>query len=106
LFLGTDASERWTVDEFRAYAHPHFAAGEGWTYRVTERHLDVSPDGAHAWFDELLENDGLGTCRGSGVLRWRAGRWWVVQYNLTIPVPNELAADLAERIRAQQSGGE
>src|SRR5688572_25567219 len=33
VFLGTDGSERWDVAAFRAYAHPHFAAGRGWTYR-------------------------------------------------------------------------
>ena len=26
VFLGTDATERWDVAAFRAYAHPHFAA--------------------------------------------------------------------------------
>ncbi len=31
VFLGTDATERWTVDEFRAYAKPHFDRGRGWT---------------------------------------------------------------------------
>src|SRR5262245_16848788 len=31
IFLGTDASEGWTKEEFRAYAHPHFASGKGWT---------------------------------------------------------------------------
>src|SRR5271168_3840018 len=32
VFLGTDATERWTVDAFRAYAKPHFDAGRGWAY--------------------------------------------------------------------------
>ena len=36
IFIGTDASERWTVEQFRAYARPHFDAGKGWcAYRQT-----------------------------------------------------------------------
>ena len=104
VFLGTDASERWTVEAFRAYAHPHFQAGKGWTYRVAARHLDVSSDGSHAWFDEALTNEKLGVCRGSGVLRRAQGAWQVVQYNLTIPIPNDLALEVAERIRRHAQG--
>jgi len=104
VFLGTDATERWTVDAFRAYARPHFDAGTGWTYTATERHVDVDPAGAYAWFDELLANAKLGPCRGSGVLRREAGGWKVVQYNLTIPIPNDLATDVAEQIRRHAQG--
>src|SRR4051812_38120578 len=32
VFLGTDATERWTVDEFKAFAKPYFDQGKGWTY--------------------------------------------------------------------------
>ena len=31
IFLGTDKTERWTVEEFKAYAEPAFADGNGWT---------------------------------------------------------------------------
>ena len=99
VFLGTDATERWTVDEFRAYAKPHFDRGRGWTYTPLERHVSISDGGDTAWFDERLHNDGLGATRGSGVLVRRDGVWKVVQYNLTIPVPNELAVEVVERIR-------
>lgn len=99
VFLGTDATERWTVEEFRAYAAPYFDRGRGWTYTPVERHVTISDEGSVAWFDERLENDGLGETRGSGVLVRRGGPWRVAQYNLTIPVPNELAGDLVRRIR-------
>lgn len=104
VFLGTDATERWTVDEFRAYARPHFDRGRGWTYTPLERHVSISDDGTTAWFDERLYNEGLGETRGSGVLVRRDGTWKVVQYNLTIPVPNELAAEVVERIRTLEAG--
>lgn len=99
VFLGTDATERWSLDEFRDYARPHFAAGRGWTYTVNRRFIGIGPSGDTAWFDESLANARLGECRGSGVLVQRKGAWRIAQYNLTIPVPNELAEDLARRIR-------
>jgi arylsulfatase A-like enzyme len=100
VFLGTDATERWTIDQFRAYAEPFFSAGQGWTYVPTERHVRVRSNGRVAWFDERLDNANLGETRGSGALVKESGEWKVAQYNLTIPVPNELARELAEKIRA------
>lgn len=102
VFIGTDASERWTVEQFKAYTKPHFDKGRGWTYSKVERHINVSADGRHASFDELLDNAGLGRCRGSGVLRLVDGQWRIEQYHLTIPVPNELADDLVKRIRGRK----
>lgn len=104
VFLGTDATERWTMDEFRAYAHPIFSQGRGWTYMVQQRHIAFGPDGQTAWFDESLANAKLGLCRGSGVLvKVGEGDWRIAQYNLTIPVPNELAEQVVKLIRG---GGE
>lgn len=99
VFIGTDASERWTVEQFKAYAKPHFDKGRGWTYTMVERHINVSADGKHASFDELLDNASLGRCRGTGVLRRVDGQWRIEQYHLTIPVPNELATEVVKRIR-------
>ncbi len=39
VFLGTDKTERWTIQEFKSYAEPAFADGHGWTYKVIERNL-------------------------------------------------------------------
>ncbi|MDT8342448.1 MAG: nuclear transport factor 2 family protein [Longimicrobiales bacterium] len=96
VFMGTDATERWSVDEFRGYA----AGSSGWTYHTTERHVFVDADGSTAWFDERLHNARYGETRGTGVLvRTPADGWKIAQYNLTIPVPNALALELVERIR-------
>ncbi|GAB5559064.1 MAG: hypothetical protein SynsKO_07110 [Synoicihabitans sp.] len=103
IFLGTDASERWTIGEFKRYALPYFNVGRGWTYHKTERHINISADGGHASFDELLHNDSYGLCRGTGVLRLIKGEWKIEQYHLTIPVPNALARDLVELIRSSES---
>ena len=99
VFLGTDASERWTKTAFREFAHPHFAAGRGWKFTPTERHLAFSADGSTAWFDELLASESYGTCRGSGVLQRVAGQWKIEHYHLTIPIPNDLAKEFVARIR-------
>jgi hypothetical protein len=104
VFIGTDAGERWTVEQFKAYAKPHFDKGLGWTYVTVERHVNVSKDGRHASFDELLDNADLGRCRGTGVLRRVGVDWKIEQYHLTIPVPNELADEVAKRIRAGKAG--
>ena len=40
IFLGTDKTERWSIEEFKAYAEPAFADGHGWTYEVVERNWD------------------------------------------------------------------
>lgn len=104
VFLGTDPDERWTRDEFRAFVTPYFADGRGWTYIQITHHLSLSDDGDTAWFDEELLNDSYGRCRGSGVVeRGTDGRWRIAQYNLTIPVPNDLASDLVSRIRASHA---
>jgi hypothetical protein len=98
-FLGTDASERWGVATFRAYAHPYFAAGKSWTYVPRDRHVSFADDASVAWFDELLDNEKYGLLRGSGVLVKREGAWKIVQYNLTFTVPNEVSAQVVPLLR-------
>jgi uncharacterized protein (TIGR02246 family) len=97
VYLGTDASERWSLEAFRAFCEPYFARGVGWTYTPRERHVQV--EGDLAWFDERLWSEKYGECRGTGVLRRREGAWRIVHYSLTFPVPNELAAEVVELIR-------
>jgi ketosteroid isomerase-like protein len=100
VFLGTDAGERWDRAAFRAFAHPYFAQGKGWTFVPRNRHVDFASDGSVAWFDELLDSESYGECRGSGVLEKSAAGWRIVQYHLTIPIPNALAKEVVARIRA------
>ncbi len=99
VFLGTDATERWSRPEFMAYAKARFDTGTGWTYEMLERNISVAPDGQTAWFDERLDSAGLGETRGSGVLVMEDGGWKIAQYNLTIPIPNELSRDIVRQIR-------
>ncbi len=104
VFLGTDAGERWTRREFRAAYGGHFERGKAWTFRPQRRAVVVGPGGAVAWFDELLDSDHLGQLRGSGVLVKRDGRWLVAHYDLSIPIPNDLADQVVDDIRAHLKG--
>lgn len=109
VFIGTDAAERWTKEEFREYAKPYFDQGKGWTYapRPDSRHVTILPDsdGRVAFFEELLDNTKYGTCRGTGVVRKVRGRWLVSQYHLTFPIPNEMAERVTGEIRAWEGRG-
>ena len=90
VFLGTDATERWRKDRFRAYAHPYFAKRKAWSFRSVRRAVTFSADGTVAWFDEDLATPSLGPCRGSGVLVLAGGVWKLAQYNLSVTVPNSV----------------
>ena len=102
-FIGTDATERWTLAEFRAYAAPHFARGQGWTYRPVERTVTMAsiPCECIAWFDEVLVSQSYGVTRGSGVLRKTGDGWKIEQYVLSFAVPNDLARAVVEVIEAE-----
>ena len=100
VFIGTDASEVWQIDEFKAYAKPHFDKGTGWTYYPRDRNIYLSSNNDVAWFDELLDNKKLGETRGTGVLIKKDNTWKVSQYHLTIPIPNSIASDVAAQIKA------
>lgn len=102
MYIGTDAAERWTIKEFRAFAEPYFAKGTGWTYKPRSRHVTIADIPCHcvAWFDELLDSESYGTSRGTGVLVLKNGSWKISQYALTFPIPNDLAKGMTKEIRA------
>ena len=107
VFLGTDPKERWNNVEFTAFAKSHFDQKQGWTYTLVPGSRTVTVDQPQlgggvttAWFDEMLENEKYGRCRGSGVLRKIGGRWLVSQYNLAFSVPNEVAEKVVQLNRA------
>ncbi|TPH15137.1 nuclear transport factor 2 family protein [Litorilituus lipolyticus] len=99
VFLGTDASERWSKDEFKKYAMPAFADGEGWLYTMKERHIEFIAQGSVAIFDEIVYNEKYGRCRGTGVLEKTKQGWKIKQYNLTFTVPNGVATQVIKQIK-------
>lgn len=100
IFMGTDATERWTVAEFKPWSKPYFDRGDAWNFTPVERHVYVSENGGTAWFDESLDTPNLGPSRGSGVLVRRDNTWKIAHYNLSIPIPNEIVDDVVDQIDA------
>ena len=95
IFLGTDKTERWTIEEFKTYAKPAFVDGHGWTYKVIERNWEG--DGDIQWFDEILFNEKLGHCRGTGVVELVSGEWKIAHYALTMLIPNSIAVEVGSQ---------
>ena len=97
VFLGTDKTERWTVNEFKSYAKSAFADGHGWTYTVEERNWEGTGD--TRWFDEILFNEKLGYCRGTGVIQLQNEQWKIAHYALTMLVPNSIASEIGAQTK-------
>jgi hypothetical protein len=101
-FIGTDAGEHWSLEQFRAYAEPVFAQGKGWTYHPHDR--TVMSVGDVFFFDEKLTNDKYGELRGSGVLlRDAAGQFRIQQYVLSFTVPNDASKDVVDVIAEHEA---
>jgi ketosteroid isomerase-like protein len=98
VFLGTDATERWTRDEFQKFAHPYFKKGKAWNFKSVQRNVSYSADGKTAWFDESLDTPNLGPARGSGVLVFQSDGWKIAQYNLSVPIPNGIMKEVKKMI--------
>ncbi|MEO0555842.1 MAG: nuclear transport factor 2 family protein [Bacteroidota bacterium] len=98
IFMGTDATERWTIAEFKPWSKPYFDRGKAWSFKVTERVVYFSKDGKTSWFDEALDTPNLGPSRGTGVLIRTSDGWKIAHYNLTVPIPNELVGNVVEQI--------
>jgi len=103
VFMGTDNWERWTKAEFQAWAKPRFDSGKAWTMTPRDRYVFVALDGATAWFDEFVDHPSMGECRGTGVLVREGGEWKVAQYNLSVPIPNEIVESVAGMVRQERA---
>ena len=98
IFIGTDASENWTKEEFEGFSKPYFDKGKAWDFKSLERNVYFNKDGSIAWFDELLKT-WMGACRGSGVLERNENGWTLKHYVLSVAIPNE---DIKEVIMAKR----
>lgn len=87
IYIGTDATENWNVDQFKAFAKPYFDKGKAWSFTALERNIYFGND--IAWFDELLDTQ-MKICRGSGILKKQNGQWKIVHYVLSMTVPNDV----------------
>jgi uncharacterized protein (TIGR02246 family) len=100
-FIGTDATEHWTLPQFRAFAEPYFARGRGWSYPATERTITIAPIECRciAWFEEKLTSTSYGETRGSGVLRLTDDGWKIEQYVLSFAIPNDKSDAVVAAVR-------
>lgn len=94
VFVGSDASEVWNYKAFKAFSKPYFETGKAWTFVPVNRNIYVNDKKDMAWFDEVLNSDHMGLCRGSGVLIKEKGKWKIQHYVLSLAVPNALVDEL------------
>lgn len=102
VFLGTDASERWTKAQFTKFVQPYFSQGKGWSYTSKQRNISLLSINTVAFFDELLHHNKYGTCRGTGVLIKTQQGWKIAQYNLSLPIPNDIAAEVVKSVKVYE----
>ena len=79
VYIGTDRSELWTRDEFKAWSKKYFDAKSAWTFKATRRNVYASAD-----------TKNMGHAMASGVLRKTAKGFEIVHYQLSLAVPNEV----------------
>ena len=99
VYIGTDRTERWTRDAFKAWAARFFERGSAWSFTPLHRNVAFTPDHAVAWFDEQLDSK-MGVLQASGVVRARPGDGGleIVHYQLSIAVPNDVQPKVSELI--------
>ena len=100
-YVGTDATEHWTMAQFRAFAEPWFKRDSAWSFPATSRTITIAPIDCRciAWFEEKLNSAAYGETRGSGVMRLTDDGWKIEQYVLSLPVPNDKADTVVALIR-------
>lgn len=94
IYQGTDETERWTRDEMAAWAAPYFQREEAWTFVPDWRNVRFSKDGRIAWWDEQLDSDHMGRCRGNGIAIRTPNGWKIDHYVLSFTVPNSMVGEL------------
>ena len=102
-FVGTDASEHWTLAQLRAYAEPAFKRDSAWSFPATSRTITIAPIDCRciAWFEEKLASPSYGETRGSGVVRLTDDGWKIEQYVLSFAVPNDKADAVVALIKGE-----
>ena len=103
VFIGTDKSERWVRDDFKAWARPFFDRKKAWEFHAFNRHIAYTPDHALIWFDEQLHTR-MGICQASGVIRNTPAGLQIAHYQLSLTIPNELLDGIQKQIEVHEAG--
>lgn len=93
FYLGTDAKEIWTVQEFKDLYIGYFKRGNAWNFKKKGRNVYLGDYGHYAWADEILDT-WMGLCRGTAVLeKNQQNKWRIKHYSLTVLVPNDIVKE-------------
>jgi hypothetical protein len=103
VYIGTDKTELWHRDEFKAWARRFFERKSAWTFHPIRRNVYASSDKSMIWFDELLDTQ-MGVCMASGVLRKTAAGFEIVHYQLSMAVPNEVNGQVVKLVKEFEAG--
>ena len=98
VYIGTDKTELWKRDAFKAWAKKAFDRPTAWAFTPMRRNVYLSPDKSVIWFDELL-NTQMGVCQASGVMHRVGTSFEIDHYQLSIAVPNDISAKVISTIR-------
>lgn len=100
IYIGTDATERWSKDVFQQWCKFAFARKSAWTFIPLERKLYIPQNGNVVWFDETLDT-WMGICRGSGVVERKNGHWKIKHYHLAVTIPNEFITEFTDLVKQE-----
>jgi hypothetical protein len=98
IYIGTDKTELWNRDQFKAWAQRFFERKSAWSFKAVKRNVYMSPDKKFIWFDELLDTQ-MGPCQASGVIRKTDKGFEIEHYQLSIAVPNEVADKVTKMVK-------
>lgn len=102
IYIGTDKTELWNREQFKAWAKRFFDRKSAWSFKATKRNVYLSPDKQFIWFDELLDTQ-MGPCQASGVIRKTDKGFAIEHYQLSIAVPNEVADKVTKLVKEYES---
>jgi hypothetical protein len=102
IYIGTDKTELWNREQFKAWAKRFFDRKSAWSFKATKRNVYMSPDKKFIWFDELLDTQ-MGPCQASGVIRKTDKGFEIEHYQLSIAVPNEVADKVTRLVKEYES---
>jgi hypothetical protein len=103
IYIGTDKTELWNRDQFKAWAQSAFERKSAWSFKATKRNIYMSADKKFIWFDELLDTQ-MGPCQASGVIRKTDKGFEIEHYQLSIAVPNALAKQVTKMVKEHEAG--
>lgn len=102
VYIGTDKTELWSRDQFKAWARRFFERKSAWAFKATSRNVYMSADAKFIWFDELLDTQ-MGVCQASGVIRKTDKGYEILHYQLSMAVPNDVGGKVTQLIREHEA---